>query len=342
MSTSARASPIAWPGNQICSTAGTASSHGIVTGDPALITTIVFGLAAATAATSSSWSPGNAIVVRSSPSVSQSWSVPTITTATSAAAAAATARSISSPARHGTGADREPSQRLIRGDRVVDLQLVAAPALQLDDAAHLGAAEPVVGAAAPGLGDLDHGRAVEAHRHRADGPHAELPRAGLVGREATGDPGRRARCGDRATPAGPSRCVRRVPVAELDGELAVDRRQELVDHPARLERDVEAAARQRVERTRPEHGPDPRAAAALHPPVPRVRADQRDAAHVRRQREQAPVVLQQHHRPRRGPPDDGVGRGIVGGDLVRPALGGAGPLGRGRAAGRPSGRGRPR
>ena len=56
------------------------------------MTTTVFGLAAATAATSSSWSPGRASDVRSSPSVSQSSSVPTMTIASSAAAATAAAR----------------------------------------------------------------------------------------------------------------------------------------------------------------------------------------------------------------------------------------------------------
>ena len=54
VSTSTRASPISWPGNHSCSTAGASASHGIVTGEPVFSTTTVFGLAATTAATSSS------------------------------------------------------------------------------------------------------------------------------------------------------------------------------------------------------------------------------------------------------------------------------------------------
>ncbi len=81
------------------------SSHGIVTGEPVLSTTTVFGLAAATAATRSSCSPGRAIDVRSSPSVSQSSSVPTTTMATSASAATAAARAIASS----TGTGRAPT-----------------------------------------------------------------------------------------------------------------------------------------------------------------------------------------------------------------------------------------
>ena len=70
----------------------------------------MFGLAAATAATRASWSPGSASVVRSSPSVSKYSSVPTITTAASAPAAARTARSIGSPARDEAGADSEAAE----------------------------------------------------------------------------------------------------------------------------------------------------------------------------------------------------------------------------------------
>ena len=58
-SSAASARPNSWPGYQAWSTAGTRSSHGIATGLPALSTTIVRGLAAATASTSSSWRPGN-------------------------------------------------------------------------------------------------------------------------------------------------------------------------------------------------------------------------------------------------------------------------------------------
>ncbi len=53
-STSASAAPPSCPGNQVSSTAATSSRHGSSTGDPALTTTTVFGLAAATARTRSS------------------------------------------------------------------------------------------------------------------------------------------------------------------------------------------------------------------------------------------------------------------------------------------------
>jgi hypothetical protein len=76
------------------STASTSSIHGMATGEPALTTTMVRSLAAATRRTSSSWSPGRAMVSRSWPSVSHSSVVPTTTTAASAARAASTARSI--------------------------------------------------------------------------------------------------------------------------------------------------------------------------------------------------------------------------------------------------------
>ena len=88
-------------------------------------------------------------------------------------------------------------------------------------------------------------------------------------------------------------------------------------------------------------GPDPRAAAALHPPVPGVRADQRDARAVAGSGSSAAVVLQQHHRPRRGAPDDGA-RSSASSAVTSsvPVVAGAGPLGRARAAGRRRGRGR--
>ena len=115
VSTSTSASPISWPGNHSCRTAGTSSSHGIVTGEPVLSTTTVFGLAATTAATRSSWSPGSASDVRSSPSVSQSSSVPTMTIATSAPSATAAARAMASSAGTGAGTDDETPHELVAG-----------------------------------------------------------------------------------------------------------------------------------------------------------------------------------------------------------------------------------
>ena len=68
----------------------TAFAHGIVTADPLLTTTTVFGLAAATSVTSLFWSPDRSMSPRSPPSPSP---LETKTTATWAARAAATASS---------------------------------------------------------------------------------------------------------------------------------------------------------------------------------------------------------------------------------------------------------
>src|ERR1700749_3712962 len=78
-STSATASPSSSPGYQASTMPATLPTHGISTGAPDLSTTMVFGLAAATASTSASWLPERARLVRSVPSVSLS---PTITIAT--------------------------------------------------------------------------------------------------------------------------------------------------------------------------------------------------------------------------------------------------------------------
>jgi len=91
-STAAIASPSSWPGYHASSTAATESSQGIVTADPVFSTTIVLGLAAATAAINAFCSPGSAMSLRSAPSDSKS---PANTTATSEALASATASSIS-------------------------------------------------------------------------------------------------------------------------------------------------------------------------------------------------------------------------------------------------------
>ena len=73
-----RPSPAAEEGDR---TAATSSPRASTTGEPALTMTTVRGLTAATRRTSSSCSPGRAMVVRSSPSVSHSSLVPTTTTA---------------------------------------------------------------------------------------------------------------------------------------------------------------------------------------------------------------------------------------------------------------------
>jgi hypothetical protein len=57
-STEAMALPLSCPGYQASITPATLSSHGMSTGPPVLSTTIVAGLAFATASISRAWSPG--------------------------------------------------------------------------------------------------------------------------------------------------------------------------------------------------------------------------------------------------------------------------------------------
>src|SRR3954454_7738678 len=101
--------PSSWPGNHACSTLFTWPSHGITMGPPVVSTTTVFGFAAATALTRSSWLPepygaqptsvqnlafASVMSGRSTPSDSPS---PTKTTAMSAALAAAMASACELP-----------------------------------------------------------------------------------------------------------------------------------------------------------------------------------------------------------------------------------------------------
>lgn len=87
--TLASAVPLDWPGYQASTTPATWESHGMATGAPALITTTVCGLAAATAEISSSCADGRFRLGRSV--ASDSVSSETTTTATAAVLAAATA-----------------------------------------------------------------------------------------------------------------------------------------------------------------------------------------------------------------------------------------------------------
>src|SRR5581483_3111739 len=80
-------------GYQAYSTAATRSDQGIATTEPALTTTIVRGLTAATLSISSSWRPGRLKPTRSAPSRSQSALRPMTSSAASLSAASATARS---------------------------------------------------------------------------------------------------------------------------------------------------------------------------------------------------------------------------------------------------------
>src|SRR5271169_1223259 len=88
-STLASEVPLVWPGYQASTTPATVGSHGIATGAPALMTTTVCGLAAATAEISSSCADGRFSDSRSV--ASDSVSSDTTTTATDADLAAATA-----------------------------------------------------------------------------------------------------------------------------------------------------------------------------------------------------------------------------------------------------------
>ena len=63
------AAPSCWPGYQASSTPCTFDSHGIVTGPPVLRTTIVCGLASATALISASWLFCRVMFCRSEPSL---------------------------------------------------------------------------------------------------------------------------------------------------------------------------------------------------------------------------------------------------------------------------------
>ena len=122
-------------------------------------------------------------------------------------------------------------------------------------------------------------------------------------------------------------------VAELDREVHPHGRQVLGDRSARLERHVELPGLQRLERAAPVLGSHPRAAAALHPTVPGVRTDQRDAPRLGGQRQQPVVVLEQHHALDGGLPNDVTGRRIVDGHLARFRVSGASPLGQREDAG---------
>ena len=94
-SSAATALPSSSPGYHACRIAGTLSAHGISTGPPLLTTTMVRGLAATTACTSSSWPVDRARFGLSRPSL---WSSPSMTTATSDALAASTASCNAEPA----------------------------------------------------------------------------------------------------------------------------------------------------------------------------------------------------------------------------------------------------
>ena len=90
-STLASAVPLVCPGYQASTTPATWFSQGMATGAPALITTTVCGLAAATAEISSSWAEGRLRLSRSAASVSVSSETTTTAVEADLAAVAALA-----------------------------------------------------------------------------------------------------------------------------------------------------------------------------------------------------------------------------------------------------------
>src|ERR1017187_5396424 len=116
----AMASPPRWPGNQASSTALTLPSHGITCAPAFSMTTIVCGLAAATAATSASWSIGGEWITsvkfrlgRSMPSLVH-WLTNTMATCEAAANAAAAAALV--PGSNCTAALGAIARMACRGD----------------------------------------------------------------------------------------------------------------------------------------------------------------------------------------------------------------------------------
>ena len=144
-----------------------------------LSTTIVRGLAATTVRTRSSWSPGSAIDVRSSPSVSQSSSVPTIDDATSALGGQRRRPLEVVALRHGPGTDDEPADEVGFSERVVDGRPRTGRSSSSIAAADLRAADAEEGAAVLWLGELDDGLAVE--RARPAAPTARQPISHVAG-----------------------------------------------------------------------------------------------------------------------------------------------------------------
>ncbi len=82
------AAPSCWPGYQASSTPFTDDSHGMVTADPVLSTTIVFGLAPATAEISELSALDKSMLEMSLPSVSNLLTKTTATLDDAASAAA--------------------------------------------------------------------------------------------------------------------------------------------------------------------------------------------------------------------------------------------------------------
>ena len=111
-STPASAVPLVCPGYHALTTPATWCSQGMTTGAPALITTTVCGLAAATAEISSSWADGRLRLSRSAASVSVSSE--TTTTAVDADSAAATAFAIPGARRDGVPQVSAEESPLIR------------------------------------------------------------------------------------------------------------------------------------------------------------------------------------------------------------------------------------
>ena len=133
-------------------------------GEPALTTTTVRGLTAATARTSSSCRPGSASDVRSKPSLSTSSLVPTTTTATSLARASSTAWASSSSAGRVGGPTTSPTRKMkpSAGQRYRMRTSTRRPAASGTDVGCCGGDANIwwMSKTSGLLGLLEHGRAV--------------------------------------------------------------------------------------------------------------------------------------------------------------------------------------
>ena len=174
------------PGTRTPGRRTTSSRHGSSTGEPALTTTTVRGLAAATARTSSSCRPGSASDVRSKPSLSTSSLVPTTTTATSLVRASSTAWASSSSAGRVGGPTTSPTRKMkpSAGQRYRMRTSTRRPAASGTVVVLRRRREHLVDVEDLGLlGLLEHGRAVQEHAAAQPG-HADAPVAVLVRHEA--------------------------------------------------------------------------------------------------------------------------------------------------------------
>ena len=314
-----------------------------MTGEPELSTTTVLALAAATAATRASWSPGSDSV---GPILALGLEV--LVGADDHDRRVGFGGHLCCPADRviggdETGADGNAAEHLAGSEGVVDFDVVALSGFELERRAPLRRGVAEDGPAAFTGSDLDHDVAVDPQRRRSDRQQADLPCAAVARNEpAARSPAEveriqlvavvahrwllpqplQPRPGDRD---GVARSA-----AQLDDELAVgvDHRQRLADEATGLERHVVAAGTQRVQRSDGPFRADLGTAAALTLALGGVGTDQRQPLRRQPQGQESTVVLQQHCGGDRGPADQRPRRLDVAGDRLR-LLVGAHPLGKG-------------